>query len=245
MTHPVGIQNQLRTIQTQLRADVSGGAAAGPVSTAAGDTSGVSTIAPSTQPSQDGFCSKLMSCISNFFSGLRSFLASLPLIGRCFGSAQNPDPAADPIPVPPPNPDFAYLDGLKKVFPDGGTTVSPQEDVVKWAVTDIQTLASKLCKVEALRTVLFASNSTPAIAKRIYDVLPAEIKEEFKHAMYEVNCANSGDRRLGSFYNGHDHGMGFGEYMVWNQILSTVAKTAVENMLTAERAAAAALPVPG
>ncbi|GEM_PF-6249829 len=208
-------------IEANLRAGTSG------VSSVASSIASASTADPQTTAS-GGVCAWVYSIIE----GLRNCLAKLPLIGRFFetgstsissvtSSSVNPHAAADAL----------LINVIKSIFKQtpaassGITVVAPLipgADLVNLARDQFNGIQTPAAKWEAFGIVLNADNSTVPIIKEFYNALTPEMKEEFKGEMYRQN----GNSR----FNGVDHGIGFGEFMVHHQIRSPLAKSAVAHL---------------
>ena len=115
---------------------------------------------------------------------------------------------------------------IKAVFPETVATESsvgaPAQDVIENAKAQFVLIQDKKASIEAFNVVMKGANSTNEIVKQFYDILPVEHQNELKGHMHAANDSQD-----------DGHGFGYGEYIVHNQIRSTVARQAVENYIKA------------
>lgn len=95
----------------------------------------------------------------------------------------------------------------------------PSSDPVQVALSAFKNIQSSVFKMKAFAFILSNRQLPCSIAKSFYDALPLALQNAFKGEMYAVNGYSS-------VYNGHDHGVGFGDFMVAHQIRSDVAREA-------------------
>ncbi len=106
---------------------------------------------------------------------------------------------------------------IKSIFPSKSTATPdipvPQNDVIAFALNHFNKIQYPVHQLEVFSAILGAVNSTDSIAKQFYDGLPIRIQNEFKRMLWMNNGCSS-------VRAGHDHGAGFGDYMVHHEIRS-------------------------
>jgi len=209
-------------------------------------SAGLSSVASSLAPATDqGFSGQISACIASIFETIRGCLARLPCIGYWFEST--PVTTITP-PVTIPNPttigwtDAQLVSMIRGAFPSvsavsaitSTTTVPviPPPDMVNYLLSLFGQIQAPDAKIDAFHSVLDASNSNDGIAKQFYDALPEGTgvpveasKSAFRHQIWAANGS--------SVYNGHDHGPGFGDHIVYGAIRGPLAQQAAINLRTA------------
>lgn len=173
---------------------------------------------------------------------IRSCLANLPLIGGWFASAStSATSTAGTSSTSAVTTDADCVRNIAAVFvPASAVSAATSAPAITPAIVQYCTnlfgqIQSPVAKMQAFAAVQNAVNSTDAIVKEFYDALPAAEQEGFKLAMYNKNQADTGN---GSVRNGHDHGLGFGDYMVYHEIKTDLAKEGAIAYIAALQAAA-------
>jgi hypothetical protein len=124
----------------------------------------------------------------------------------------------------------AVLPPLAAIISTTAAPIVPPAAIVTSLLQLFGEINSPAAKIEAFQVVLEASNSTDDIARQFYDTLPegdgtsAASKSSFRRHVWLGN--NGGD----SVYNGHDHGAGFGDHIVWHAIRGPLAQQAARNL---------------
>jgi hypothetical protein len=206
-----------------------------------------STIAPATTgatsaaAASPGFCASISAWMSSAIESIRSCCANLPLIGWMFGStpASTTPPASSTVVDPAAERGSFLANIIKTIYmpaPAGATSGTslpaiPLIDVQNYAMAQFNGIQTPAAKWEAFGAILNAHNSDDVIAAQYYAAMTPAMQEQFRGEMYRVNG--------GSVYpappapGGHDHGYGFGDFMVApvnGQIRSAIAKQAACNL---------------
>lgn len=210
-------------------------------------TSGLSSVSSSLAPATDqGYSGQISACISSIFETIRGYLAKLPYIGYWFESTPVTT-IVPPAPIPG-STTVVWTDAERVAMIRGmlpplaaittSTTaappVVPSGDIVNYLLGLFGGINSPAAKIEAFQTVLQASNSTDDIAKQFYDALPegngtlAASRSAFRQQIFYAN--NAVVAGGSSVYNGHDHGAGFGDHIVYHAIRGPLAQQAVRNL---------------
>jgi hypothetical protein len=209
-----------------------------------------SSIASSAPPSSQGCSSQISAWFASCIDAIRGCLAKLPLIGSWF---EKNTPATTTIPsttssvaISTGYTDAQLLNMISGVFAPAGsittgaTTVPvPDATIVNYVLGLFGQIQSPVVKIEAFRAVLGAMNSTDDIARQFYDALPEGTigtleasRSSFREQVWIANGRSSVDG------SGHDHGSGYGDFVVYHAIRTPLAQAGAQNLRNALAAAA-------
>jgi hypothetical protein len=207
-----------------------------------------SSIASSAPASSQGCSAQIGAWFASCIDAIRGCLAKLPLIGSWF---EKSTPVTTTIPsttssvaVSTGYTDAQLLNMISGVFaPAASTSTSstvavPDAAIVTYVLGLFGQIQSPVVKIEAFQAVLGAINSTDDIARQFYDALPEGtigVVEASRSSFRERVWISNGNS---STYGGHDHGAGFGDFIVYNAIRSPLAQTGAQGLRTALVAAA-------
>lgn len=185
-----------------------------------------SSMSSSTPAPSQTFCEMLGSWISGAIDAIRSCLSHIPLIGKFFEkSTPVTSTATSTGTTPLPSMDQQIVNLFKAEFiagpvaPGATPAATPAADRIAYLLAQMALITAPAAKMEAFEAVLVAQNSNQAIAKQFYDALPAVNQDGFKGELYVAN-GNSDVRGTVS------HGFGFGDHMVFNELISDTSKQA-------------------
>jgi hypothetical protein len=245
---------------TSITTTTSTTAGAAPTTTTTAATVAVSTglsnvassIASSTTTADLGFSAQISAWIASAVEAVRDCLAKLPFIGSW---CERSTPVSTTTTIAPAPTTIVYTDAeivamirgqFVPVPGTGSTGISigvPPADVVDYTLGLFAQIVSPVAKMQAFEAVLGANNSTLEIARDFYERLSdgaltdAQLtagtreasKQSFRYQMWRDNAGAGGHGS--SVYDGHDHGAGFGDHMIYHAIRSPLAQQAVRNVI--------------
>lgn len=238
MAHPVTAPS-VTTATTTAHATSPTTAPASAGTGIAGSGSSISSAAPANSTST-GFSATISAWISSVVEAIRNCLAKVPGISSFF--------ATTPAGTPPPGPQVALPDialtNVKAIFdlqtdPAIAVRPTPANDLIVYALSHFNAIATEADKLDAFAAVLSARNTNPGIAKQFYDALPPNLRHAIQAKMHIANEVNG---QPSSVFNGTDHTFGFGAFMIHHEICSPIAQRAVA-LCRADVLAATAAPV--
>lgn len=227
-----------------------------------GVSSGGSSITPAAPAESPGYCAQISAWWANVCASIRSFLASIPLIGDFFkdstpatstpGTTTGTTTPGTTTPGTAPTTwtDAERVNMIRGQFvPAPATTATttvaatPSAYIADYTINLFRQIQSPVSKMEAFQAVLVAQNSTDDIARLFYNVLPegtitagradlGATKQCFKEYIWRANAR-------GPHEPGFDNGLGanYGDHMIATAIRGPLPKQAAQNLLNAIAAA--------
>lgn len=237
MTLPVTTATTTATTATATTPTTTATATAG--AGIAGSGSSITSAAPANAPST-GFSATISAWVTSVVDAIRNCLAKIPGLGFCATTSTVTPQVVTPTVV---TPDVAVAN-VKAIFDlqtDPAATVRPvpAADLVVYALARFGAIVTDADKLDAYGAVISARNTSPAIARQFYDVLPANIQQAIQAKMHIANVVNG---QPSSVFNGADHTFGFGAFMIHHEICNDISKRAVA-LVRDDVLAAAATPV--
>ncbi len=195
-----------------------------PVTTQPASTTDLSNSQSSMSSYQTtGILTAVWNLISGKVEVARSFLATLPFIGRLFEAA--------PPAVRNRSEDELRYNAIKEILifdrPQSNDHPSPVDAVrserLAEALNVFRQIQGPFYKAKAFERAIIAQNSTDDAARQFYNALPDQLQRDFREQIYIANGRND-----------NNHGIGFGEHIVATEIRGVLARTAAEHLKIAQ-----------